>query len=417
RQLQHEREDAVRREAQLAAEHRAAEQRADAALASRDRELDEVRLALAASQRALAESEARREEERRAADDKLALLRAAREQLANEFKALSSEALQRSNQSFLELAKATLDGDQQKARGELEKRQQAIEELVKPVRESLERLDQKVHDVEKARVGAYEALVEQLRSLGEAQNLVRQEANNLVKALRTPDVRGLWGEMQLRRVVELAGMQKHCDFFEQQSASGDGGVLRPDLLVRLPGERTIVVDAKTPLAAYLEAVQAPDDAAKKAQLREHARQVRDKITQLAKKEYWSQFPSTPELVVLFLPAESFLSAAFEHDPALVEYAFQNSVVIATPMTLMSLLKAVAYGWKQQAIAENTKQISALGAELYKRIADMGEHVEKVGGALDGAVKHYNRMVGSLESRVLVSARRLKELGAASGSKD
>ncbi len=365
----------------------------------------------------LADLEARAEEERRAADEKLQLVQTAREQLANEFKALSAEVMQQSSQSFLELAKATLQTEPERAYGELAKRHQAFEALVQPVKESLERLDQKVQEVEKARTGDYHALAEQLRAVGEAQSLVRQETGNLVKALRTPNVRGFWGEVQLRRVVELAGMLRHCDFAEQESGQSERGALRPDLLVRLPGGRSIVVDAKTPLAAYLEAIEAPDEATRKQALRDHSRQVRDKVNGLAAKEYWAQFQPTPELVVLFLPAESFLCAAFDQDPALVEHAFERGVVLATPMTLMSLLKAVAYGWKQQAIADNAIEVSHLGAELYKRLADMGEHVSRLGASLENAVGSYNRMVGSLESRVLVSARRFKELGATAGGKE
>lgn len=389
--------------------------RADAA--RRDAELSAARAEASELRTRVAEMEIRADADLRAAEEKLRLVQAAREQLANELKALSSEVVQQNSQAFLELAKASLQTEQERAAGELEKRHQAFEALVRPVKEALEKLDTKVQEVEKARAGDYHALTEQLRAVGETQRLVRQEAGNLVKALRTPNVRGFWGEVQLRRVVEMAGMLRHCDFVEQESGQSDRGVLRPDLLVRLPGDRSIVVDAKTPLAAYLEAIEAEDEAVRRHHLRAHARQVRDKVEELARKEYWAQFQPTPELVVLFLPAESFLVAAFDQDPALVEHAFARGVVIATPMTLMSLLKAVAYGWKQQSIADNALEVSRLGAELYKRLADMGEHVSKLGGSLESAVANYNRMVGSLESRVMVSARRFKELGATSGGKE
>jgi DNA recombination protein RmuC len=288
---------------------------------------------------------------------------------------------------------------------------------IEPVRESLNRLDGQVRQVEKERVGSYRALLEELRHVHQAQAEVRREAGNLVKALRTPQTRGLWGEMQLTRVVELAGMQEHCDFSVQTSHPGKNGMLRPDMVVKLPQGRTILVDAKTPLAAYLDAIEAPDEAERRARFKDHARQMRAKVTELARKEYWSQLQPTPELVVLFLPAESFLSAAFQEDPTILELAFQHGITIATPTTLISLLKAVAYGWKEQRVAMNAAEISRLGAELYDRLATMGESFERLGKSLAGATEAYNRTVGSLEKRVLPHARRFKELGAQSGTKE
>jgi DNA recombination protein RmuC len=266
--------------------------------------------------------------------------------------------------------------------------------------------------MEQRRTGAYSELREQVRSLSEAQALLRLEAGNLVRALRTPQVRGRWGEVQLKRVVELAGMAEHCDFTEQHSVDTAEGRLRPDLVVHLPGGRTVVVDAKAPLSAYLEAAEATDEVRRSALLADHARQVRDHMVALSRKSYWEQLGATPEFVVLFLPGESFFSAALEQDGSLIEMGAERRVVLATPTTLISLLKAVSYGWKQEAVADNAKRISDSGRELHKRVSDMAGHVAKVGKALSASVEAYNSFVGSLESRVLPAARRLRELDAA-----
>ncbi len=350
------------------------------------------------------------EKERLATEEKLQLLDSAREQLTDTFQAISASALKNSHESFLELAKATFAKYQEQAKGDLELRQKEVQQLVEPMRESLEKYDRHVQEMERIREKAYGGLSQQVESLMTTQQQLQKETANLVKALRTPQVRGRWGEITLRRVAELAGMLKYCDFFEQETKDTEQGRLRPDMIVRLPNEKHIVVDAKAPLLAYLEALEAETEEKRARKLALHARQIQAHMNKLSEKTYWEQFQATPEFVVLFIPGENFFSSALEQNPGLIEEGVSKGVILATPTTLISLLKAVAFGWRQETMAKNAQAISNLGKELYERINTMAEHLEKLGQNIEKCVSTYNQVIGSFERRVLASARKFGELG-------
>ena len=389
--------EAVRLEERLRAQEEE-QARLEAAVKEREAENDALRETLGRLQSERSALEARMEEQAAAAESRLALLEEAKARLSEAFQALSREALEINSKTFLQLAGETLG-----------QKSQAIDQVVQPLKESLDKVESAMREIETKREGAYGSLTEQIRGLSEAQLRLQGETANLVKALRQPQVRGRWGEIQLRRVVELAGMIEHCDFEEQVSVAGEEGRFRPDLVVSLPNDRIIVVDAKVPLEAYMEAMEAPDETARSEKLKNHSRQIRDHISKLSAKDYWKQFDRTPDFVVLFLPGESFMSAAAGTDLELIEYGAKNKVMLATPTTLLALLKAVAYGWNQEAIARNAKAISETGRELHDRLKAFLVHFEGVRKGLKTASDSYNKAVGSLENRVLVTARRLAVL--------
>lgn len=395
-------------------------QRAEAMVDELRRQVDQERDAITSlrqelsdAQQARVTAETRMEDASRQLTDQKVLIDHTRQELVGSFQALSGEALKQNNEAFLKLAAVSFEALQIKAEGDLVQRQHAVDALVRPLQESLQRYDEQLRFLEQSRQSAYGGLDQHLRSLAESQQRLQQETGNLVKALRAPTVRGQWGELTLKRVAELAGMVDHCDFAEQLSVTGDEGRFRPDMVVQLPGGRQIIVDAKTVLSAYLDAHEAQNEAQQMEALRRHAAQVKSRMDELSLKAYWTQFDRAPEFVVLFLPGEQFLGAALDQNPRLIEEGFANGIVLATPATLIALLRSVAYGWRQERMTAHAEEAGRLGKELYERMAVLAEHMNDVGQALGKSVSAYNRAVGSLETRILPAARRFKELGVSS----
>lgn len=355
------------------------------------------------------------ERERTGSEERQVALEEVRRQLVGEFAELSRQALTQNSSQFLELANARMREAQQAATGDLDQRRHALEELLSPFRDQLGKYEQGLRLLELERQKAYSQLSEQVRHLNESQEKLQLETRNLVTALRSPATRGRWGEMQLRRVVEMAGMLEHCDFEEQVTAHAHDGQMRPDLVVRLPGAKQVVVDAKVPLQAFLDANEAVDENSRRAHLKVHARQLRAHVDSLSKKAYWQQFDHSPEFVVAFVPGDPLLAAALEHDPSLLEHAIANNVLLATPTTLIALLRAVAYGWQSEALAENAREVQQIGRDLYRRLTTFGDHMGRTGRSLRSAVDAYNKAVGSLERSVLPQARRFHELGVIGGT--
>jgi DNA recombination protein RmuC len=370
-----------------------------------------------AARPALARAAAELEKERAVQTERLKTYEAAETRFREAFRSLSAEALRTSNEQFLELAELRLRETRSATAADVDARKKAIEDLLTPMKATLERVDSEIKDAERRRVHEGATLLQRVASLDATGRELQSETRRLVDALKRPGVRGRWGELQLRRVVELAGMIEYCDFDEQQTISGNDRRVRPDVIVNLPGGKHVVVDAKVPLDAYLKALEAPDEAARQALLADHARQVRTHLTQLGAKTYFEEVSSSPEFVVMFLPGEMFFSAALEQDPSLIEFGVDRKVIPASPTTLIALLRAVAYGWQQEAMEENARKISELGRHLYDAIRTLGERFDTLGARLKSTLDAYNQAVGSLEGNVLIKARKFKELQAANGGEE
>lgn len=351
------------------------------------------------------------EQERKNLQEKVTLLENAEKRLSNTFKSISMDALSKNNENFIDLAKSVFEKFQEKAKSEFSMSAKSVNDMIIPIKGALEGMGNKLSDLEKSRVGAYEALKQQIGDLISTQNSLKAETSNLAAALRNPTIRGRWGEVQLRRVVELAGMVEHCDFEEQVTVSENEKTVRPDMVIYLPENRKVIVDAKAPLSAYLDAMETKDEKIRNDLLNNHAKQIRNHVIALSNKKYWSKLDKSPEFVILFLPGEVFFSVAVEIDPTLIEFAMQERVIISTPTTLLALLNTMALGWKQETLAKDAKYIIKMGQELYKRLSDMTLHMSDLGKNINAAVRSYNSTVASLETRVLVSARKFKELAA------
>lgn len=348
--------------------------------------------------------------------EKIQALEKARAQLTETFTALSSQALKNNNEEFLKLAQENLKQYQAQAVNELEKKEKSIEHLLNPIKETLNKTEQQIRTIEKERKESQGALHKHLESMAQSQATLQDETRKLVTALRRPEVRGQWGEMTLKRLAELAGMVEHCDFFEQEQVRTDEGALRPDMIVRMPDGREIVVDVKTPLDAYINAIEAVDENQRQIQLSRHTKNVKQRINELADKAYWQQFKNAPDFVVLFIPGDQFLTAALDQEPAILENALARQVILATPTSFVALLRAVGYGWRQEQLAENAEHIKTVGEELYGRLQTFTDHLQKLGKSLDSGMKHYNSAVGSFDSRVLPSARKFNEMGVSTDKK-
>ena len=374
----------------------------------------DIRQELDGERQARVEAVTKLQEASRSFEEQKALMDALKKEMTDTFNALSSAALKSSSEDFLRLASESLGKVAAETKGKLGEHKAAMDGMIKPLFETLKRYEEQIKAMEDSRHKAYGSLSEQLRTLASTHESLQKETGNLVSALRKPQVRGRWGEMQLRRVAELSGMSVHCDFTEQHSVDTEKGRIRPDMIVHLPMERDIIVDSKVSLEAYLDAVAASTDEEKRAAMVRHAQQVRTHMNKLGSKEYWSQFDRSPEFVVLFIPGESFLSAALEVDGALLEEGMQKRVIIATPTTFIALLRAIAYGWRQERLTKNAQEISSLGRELYERIGTLGKYFAEMGAAIEKTIGAYNRIIGSMEARVLPSVRRFRELGATGG---